>query len=167
MKIIEVTPTKAGCGCGGKDKTTKLEKGIIPVIACEGSCVKGEIARLAGNEISRKEGYGRVCHGTALTADGEEADWVKNSKKVVLIDGCSTRCYKRIFENILNPDQLIYFDAISIHRKYGQVCELDAVPEKEYKKVAEDVVKEINSKLELKEEEIISETVKEEDCGCE
>ena len=60
MKIINVTSTKAGCGCGGKREKTKLEEGIIPVIACEGSCVKGEIARLAANEISRKDSYGRV-----------------------------------------------------------------------------------------------------------
>jgi len=167
MEMIKVTPKEGVCGCGGTPEKTKLEEGIIPVLACEGSCVKGEIARLVANEISRKDGYGRVCHGMALTVDGEEADWVKNSKKVVLIDGCSTQCFRRILENIVSPDQLVYFDAISIHGKYAQVCGIDSIPEGEYTKVAEDTAKKIINQLELKEKEPVAATptaIKKSDC---
>ena len=67
------------------------------------------------------------------------ADWVKNAKKVVLIDGCFLRCHGRIVEHMIDKKRLVQFDALSHYKKYTDLFDIDAVPEKERKEVAGDV----------------------------
>lgn len=77
------------------------------------------------------------------------AQWVKNSKKVVLIDGCFLRCHGRIIENLVGKDKLVQFDALSVYKKYTDIFEIDDVPEEERreaaKQVAESVLAELNN----------------------
>ena len=67
------------------------------------------------------------------------ATWIKTAEKVVLIDGCFLRCHGRIFENILDREQLIQFDALSHYNRYIDIFDYDDVPEVERKEVAQSV----------------------------
>lgn len=65
------------------------------VLACEGACIKGEVARTAANllaSILERETAARICLGDAVTADSGMLDLVRRAPEVVAIEGCALRC---------------------------------------------------------------------------
>ena len=137
---LKVTKTEGKCPIGEKTGRKNLKDGKIPVFSCEGGCIRGEIARLAANYVAKIEPYGRGCHGELFAVPGSAiSSWVKNAKKVVLIDGCFLRCHGRIVEHMIDKNKLVQFDALSHYKKYSDLFDIDDVPEKERKEVARDV----------------------------
>ncbi|MCJ2541129.1 MAG: putative zinc-binding protein [Candidatus Thermoplasmatota archaeon] len=140
MIILRVTPTKAVCPSGQAVGKKNLEEGKIPVVSCEGSCIRGEISRMAANIVAKEEPYRRICHGEILSAPHSELfRWFMQAPKVLLIDGCFLRCQGRIIENMVDADRLVQFDALSHYKKYSQWFYRDSVPEEEKQVVAQDV----------------------------
>jgi hypothetical protein len=133
-RAVIFNPTNGSCPIGeitGKKNISKSN---------EGACIRGEIARLAANIVSKEQAYGRGCHGELITVpDSAIAQWINSAEKVVLIDGCFLRCHGRIIENILDNKKLIQFDALSHYKKYNDIFDYDDVPEEERKEVAQSV----------------------------
>jgi uncharacterized metal-binding protein len=132
-----------------------MKKGKIPVLSCEGACIRGEIARLAANLVAKEKGFSRTCHGELFTASHSEiAKWTKSAQKVVVIDGCFMDCHGRILEHLIGPEALIRFDALSFYKKYTDRIDIDSVPEPERKEtahqVADAVLKQLGSQTEVK-----------------
>lgn len=132
--------TSAVCPIGEATGKKNIAESKIPVLSCEGACIRGEIARLAANIVSQNESYGRGCHGELISVpDSAIARWIKTAEKVVLIDGCFLRCHGRIIENIIDEDKLLQFDALSHYNRYTDIFDYEDVPEKERKEVAQSV----------------------------
>lgn len=145
---LEVTNTQKKCAIGEKFGSKNLEEKKIPVISCEGACIRGEIARLAANIIAKEEPYRRACHGELLTVPNSSmTEWVKKADKTVLIDGCFLRCHGRILENLLGKENLVQFDALSIYKKYTDRFEIESVPEEERMETAQFVADRILATL--------------------
>ena len=137
---IEVTSTNKRCPVGEKTAAQNIKNGKIPVLSCEGGCIRGEIARLAANMVSKEEPYRRGCHGELFTIPKSGiSTWMNGAEKVVLIDGCFLRCHGRIMENMFDEDKLVKFDALSHYHKYTDLFDIDAVPEEERVSVARKV----------------------------
>jgi uncharacterized metal-binding protein len=137
---LEVTGSNKICAAGEKYGRACRSEGKIPVLSCEGACIKGEIARQAANLVAKHDGYARACHGELFTLpQADLAGWVREARKVVLIDGCPLSCHGRIAGNIIAKDRLIIFDALSIHRKYATLMDVDDVPETERMRAAGEV----------------------------
>lgn len=65
------------------------------VIACEGACIKGEVARSAANLLAYRlqaDNAVRICLGDAATGDSGMAELVKRAPEVVAIEGCPLCC---------------------------------------------------------------------------
>jgi uncharacterized metal-binding protein len=138
--ILEVKEIDRSCAKGEEVGIRNIEGGKIPVIACEGGCIRGEIARLAANMVAKEEPYRRGCHGEFLTVPHSKiAQWMSNAEKVILIDGCFLRCHGRILENMIGNDRLVQFDALSYYKQYTDKFDIDEVPEQERIAVARDV----------------------------
>lgn len=145
---LKITKTEKKCPIGETVGKQNEAEGKIPVISCEGSCIRGEIARVAANLVAKEEPYRRGCHGELLAVpDSAMAKWIKKSGRVVLIDGCFMGCHGRILENIIGKESLIRFDALSFYKKYTDRFDIDSVPEKERletaRKVADMVIAEM------------------------
>jgi len=141
---LEVTNTNKKCSVGEKVGSKNLENNKIPVISCEGACIRGEIARLAANLVAKEEPFRRACHGELFAVpDSSMSEWIKKSEKTVLIDGCFLRCHGRIIENLIGEENLIQFDALSYYKKYTDSFDIDSVPEEERKKTAQFVAERI------------------------
>ncbi len=139
-KTIQMNTTKAVCPIGEITGQKNISESKIPVLSCEGACIRGEIARLAAGIVSKKESYGRGCHGELITVpDSAISRWIRTAEKVVLIDGCFLRCHGRILENIIGAEKLIQFDALSHYNRYMDIFDYEDVPEKERKEVAQSV----------------------------
>lgn len=129
---LTITETNKKCQIGETVAMSNILKGAIPVMSCEGGCIKGEIARLAANMLAQNKPFKRACHGELLSVpDSTMASWIMGSEKVVLIDGCFIRCHGRMLENLIDKNKLVQFDALSLHRKYADLFDIDSVPEKE------------------------------------
>ncbi|MHC4207012.1 MAG: putative zinc-binding protein [Planctomycetota bacterium] len=146
--MVAVQKTDGHCPIGETVGKRNIEEGKIPVLSCEGGCIRGEIARLAANMVSKEAGFARGCHGELVTVpDSAIAQWIRRAEKVVLIDGCFLSCHGRIIEGLLNKDQLIQFDALKVYKKYTDVFDIDEVPEAERKEAARQVADSVLVKL--------------------
>ena len=160
---LPVTETALHCPIGEKVGHRCMGESKIPVLSCEGACIRGEIARQAANMVAKEEPYGRGCHGEMFTVPQSAiARWIGAAGQVVVIDGCFLRCHGRILRNMLRPDQLIEFDALSLYKKYNDIFDADGVPEPERLATARQVADHVLEVLEVLEEgsrpEAISET---------
>ncbi len=114
---LRIQTTNGHCPAGETAGNRMIAQGKIPVISCEGSCIRGEISRLAANILAKQEGYGRGCHGEMLSVPHSAmAKWARQAKKIVVIDGCFLHCHGRMMEGIYSEDQLVVFDALSFYK---------------------------------------------------
>ncbi len=98
--------------------------------------------------VAKEKPFARACHGELLSVpDSAMAKWVKNAKKVVLIDGCFLRCHGRMIENLIGKEKLVQFDALNVYQKYSDIFEIDDVPEKERIEAARQVVDSVLTRL--------------------
>jgi uncharacterized metal-binding protein len=127
---IEVESTNKKCPIGETIGNRNIAEKRIPVLSCEGACIRGEIARIAANMVAKEEGFARACHGELLSVPHSAmSQWVKQAEQVVLIDGCSLRCHGRVLENLLDKKKLAQFNALSVYKKYTDVFDIDEVAE--------------------------------------
>ncbi len=134
---FEITGTDKTCPIGETIGRRNIAEGKIPVLSCEGGCIRGEIARLAAHLVAKEEPYRRGCHGELFTVPGSAiAEWIRKAEKIVLIDGCFLHCHGRILENLVGRDTLVRFDALSFYKKYTDRFDIDSVPEEERKETA-------------------------------
>lgn len=145
---IEVENTNKKCPIGETVGKRNIHEKRIPVLSCEGACIRGEIARLAANMLAKENGFARACHGELFTVPHSAiAEWVKRAETTVLIDGCGLRCHGRVLESLLGKEKLIQFNALAIHRKFADVFDIEAVPEDKRLQTARAVVEGILSAL--------------------
>ncbi len=76
----------------------------IAVMACEGACAKGEIARIAANMVAHqfaRENTVRICLGGAFIKDTGQRNLVRRANKTIAIEGCFISCSSRIMRGVL------------------------------------------------------------------
>jgi len=145
---IEVEQTKGLCPAGEQYAKQQIQEGRIPILSCEGPCIRGEIARQAANRISKQAPFARACQGEAVAVpDSSMARWVHEAEHVVVLDGCFLRCQARMMRRMLRSDQLVEIDALPLYRKYVDLFEIDSVAEAERNAEAEEVARQVLAKL--------------------
>lgn len=147
---LNVQAVKGTCPAGEAYASQQMAAQRIPVLSCEGPCIRGEIARLAGNLVSRRSNkLARACHAeTFFVPHSTMASWVTSARKVLMIDGCFLKCHGRVLKNLVNEERVIHIDALPLHKKYSSVFLMDDVPEDERKTVARQVADKIMATLE-------------------
>jgi len=146
---LGVQGVKGFCPAGEAYAKEQSAKGRIPVLSCEGPCIRGEIARLAANLVAQEvPSLARACHAEAFfVPHSSMADWVKAAEKSVMIDGCFLKCHGRVLNQLLGEEKVIQIDALPFHRKYMDVFLMEDVPEDERKATARQVADKIIVKL--------------------
>jgi uncharacterized metal-binding protein len=146
--FLDVDGVKGLCPAGEKHAKENIAKGKIPILSCEGPCIRGEIARLAANIVAEEEPYARSCYAeTFLVPHSTMTRWVKEAPKVVMIDGCFLKCLGRVLKNFIDAEKIIHIDTLPMHKKYGDVFLYTDVPEAEREEVAAQVADRILTKL--------------------
>ena len=145
---LNVDGVKGLCPAGEKHARENTAEGKIPVLSCEGPCIRGEIARLAANIVAEEEPYARSCYAeTFLVPHSTMTRWVKDARRVVMIDGCFLKCLGRVLKNFIDEEKIIHIDTLPMHRKYGDVFLYTDVPEAEREEVAGQVADRILAQL--------------------
>ena len=146
---LEVQGVKGYCPAGEVYAKKQIELKTIPVLSCEGPCIRGDIARLAANLITRQlRSVARACHAeTFLVPHSSMARWVKGADKSIMIDGCFLKCHGRVLKKLVDEKKVIHIDALPLYRKYTDIFLMDDVPEDERKAVAQEVAEKIVARL--------------------
>ena len=146
IKIAKVTGKCPACEQYAEQNSMTPPK--IAVMACEGACARGEVARRAANlvahRLARNETV-RICLGGAFTKDTGQRNLVRRAKKVIAIEGCFINCSSRMMAGVipgLSPE-IVRADLIyDIDLPFG----IDEVPDEMFTnyayKVAERIVRE-------------------------
>jgi uncharacterized metal-binding protein len=145
---IEVSEIKGLCPAGEVYAKQNIANKTIPVLSCEGPCIRGEIARLAANMVTAEAPYARCCYAeTLLVPHSTMAAWVKEAEKVVVIDGCFLSCIGRALENVIDKEKIIHIDAFPLYKEHRDAFLYTDVPEKERNELARQVADKILQKL--------------------
>ncbi len=145
---LNVDGVNGVCPAGEKHAQENIAEGKIPVLSCEGPCIRGEIARLAANIVAEEAPYARSCYAeTFLVPHSTMTRWVKDARRVVMIDGCFLKCLGRVLNNFIDAEKIIHIDTLPMHRKYGDLFLYTDVPEAERTEVAAQVADKILAKL--------------------
>jgi uncharacterized metal-binding protein len=147
---LVVQGVKGSCPAGERYAKEQIAKGTVPVLSCEGPCIRGEIARLAANLIAQEHPVlARACHAEAFfVPHSAMSAWVKGADKCVMIDGCFLKCHGRVLNKLVGDQKVIHIDALPFYKKYTDVFLMDDVPEEERKATARQVADKIIAKLE-------------------
>jgi uncharacterized metal-binding protein len=147
---LEVEGIKGRCAVGERYAKEQIAKKTVPVLSCEGPCIRGEIARLAANLVAKElAGFARTCHAEAFyVPHSAMAEWVKTAGKLLMIDGCFLKCHGRVLKKLVGEEKVIHIDALPFYKKYTDVFLIDDVPEEERKAAARQVADQIIAKLE-------------------
>ena len=145
---LEVEETTLVCPTGERYAELQMREGSIPVLCCEGPCIRGEVARQVANRIGKQAPFARACQGEAVTVpQSGMARWVRGAEQVVVVDGCFLRCQARQMRRMLRPGQLVEIDALSLYKKYTDKFAIDDVPESERSAVADEVAQRVLEEL--------------------
>ncbi len=145
---LDVSAVKGVCPAGEVYAKRNIAEKTIPVLACEGPCIRGEVARLAANLVTTEAPYARCCYAeTLLVPHSSMTDWVKGAEKVVVIDGCFLSCLGRVLENVIDKDKIIHIDSNPLYKEYSDVFLYTDVPEDARNKLAREVADKILEKL--------------------
>lgn len=142
---LDVQAVKGLCPVGETYAKQQIAARTTPVLTCEGPCIRGEIARLAGNLVSKEvPSLARACHGEAFfVPHSAMASWVKSADRVVMVDGCFLKCHGRVLKTLIPEEKVVHIDALPLYKKYTDVFEIEDVPEEERKAVARQVANKI------------------------
>jgi len=146
---LAVEGVQGYCPAGEAYAKRNIAEKKIPVLSCEGPCIRGEIARLAANQVAVElPSYARACHAeTFFVPHSAMARWVKEADKCVMIDGCFLKCHGRVLKGLVGEEKIIHIDALPLHRKYSDVFLMDDVPQREREDTARLVADKIVSTL--------------------
>jgi len=146
---VAVEGVKGRCPAGEAYAQRNITERKIPVLSCEGPCIRGEIARLAANLVARElPSHARACHAEAFyVPHSAMARWVREAEKSVMIDGCFLKCHGRVLKNLVGDDKVVQIDALPLYRKYTDIFSMDEVPQAEREAVARQVADKIITML--------------------
>ena len=146
---LDVQGVKGFCPTGDAYAKQQIVAKTIPVLSCEGPCIRGEIARLAANLITREvSSLARACHGEAFfVPHSTMASWVRSAEKTLMIDGCFLTCHGRVLNALVGPEKVIHVDALPLYHRYTDLFSMDDVPEDERKAVARQVADHVIARL--------------------
>jgi uncharacterized metal-binding protein len=146
---LDISAVTGHCPAGEAHAKQNIAEKKIPVLSCEGPCIRGELARLAANIVTDEAApYVRCCYAeTFLVPHSSMTAWVKGAEKVVVIDGCFLKCIGRIAENVIDKEKILWIDTNPMHKQFSDVFLYTDVPEETREGVARDVADKILEKL--------------------
>jgi len=118
----------------------------IAVMACEGACAKGEIARIAANLVAHKlarENSVRICLGSAFTKDTGQRNLVRLADIAIAIEGCFISCSSRMMKGVLPGLIPVKVQADMLYDTQIDAFGIDEFPEEELKEHAHEVAEKV------------------------
>lgn len=142
-KITKVCPMCEDYAANNKTKP-------VAVMSCEGACLRGEIARQAANILCHRlerDKTVRICLGGAFTKDTGQRGLVRDTPRVVAVEGCFIRCASRMMAGVIpgHAPEVVIADGLCDFDP--NLFGIDEMPEPDIRRHAETVAKHIAARL--------------------
>jgi hypothetical protein len=146
---LRVQGVKGLCPAGEFYAKQQMTRKAIPVLSCEGPCLRGDIARRAANFVTQDVSLlARACHAeTFFVPHSSMAQWIKGAEQTVIIDGCFLTYHGRVLKELVGDEKMIQIDALPYYKKYTETFLMDDIPEDERKAIAREVADKIIVRL--------------------
>ncbi len=172
-ETIKIEKVEESCQlCEGYSEKHSTNPPKIAVMACDGACARGEVARIAANLVAHKlapETTVRICLGGAFTKDTGQRNLVRRANKTIAIEGCFISCSSRMMNGVLPGLQPEIVQADTLYESFLPFG-VDEVSEEELREcaniVAETVTKEYIKNSATAEEKAGEEASKKESTCC-
>jgi uncharacterized metal-binding protein len=139
---------KLGRVCGDGLRYVQNELKSPPkkaVLACEGGCLKGEVARVAANILAYKlqrEAAVRICLGDAATGNSGFIDLINRAPEIIALEGCPLKCGTEIMRRRIPDLKTTIIDVSTLYQfdrsKYFEIFDMPRTEIEEHAyKVAE------------------------------
>lgn len=109
------------------------------ILACEGGCLKGEIARVAANILAYKlqrDAAVRICLGDAATGNSGFIDLVTRAPEVIALEGCPLNCGTEIMKRRIPDLNATIIDVSALYEfdrsKYFEIFDMPSTEIEEY-----------------------------------
>ena len=147
-ETFKLVKTTAACGLCEQYAEREAGKPIV-VMACEGACLRGELARLAANYLCDEllpERTARLCLGGAFTKDTGQRNLVRKAPRVVAIEGCPINCGSRMMQAAVPglAPEIFHLEAAQFDQQLFSIREL---PEARRKACALEVARAVSARL--------------------
>jgi hypothetical protein len=120
------------------------------ILACEGGCLKGEVARVAANMLAyqlERDTSVRICLGDAVTGDSGFVKLLEEAPRTIVIEGCFLHCGSQIVKKrlpdfapeIVESSRFLHFD----RDKYFEIFDLPRAEIDQYAKTVAEHVQQI------------------------
>lgn len=142
-ETIKLKKVEKSCpACEDYAQKHSIDPPKIAVMACEGACSRGEVARIAANLIAHKlarENTVRICLGGAFTKDTGQRNLVRRANKVIAVEGCFISCSSRMMKGVLQGFTPVIVQADMLYETDSDAFGIDEFPEEEIKEHAQEV----------------------------
>lgn len=107
--------------CPDAERKVKKELSLPPkkaILACEGGCIKGEVARVAANILAynlERDSSVRICLGDAATGNSGMLELIKRAPEVISVEGCPLQCGTEIVKKRYPELQTTVVDASTLY----------------------------------------------------
>jgi len=148
-EIVRIAKTKVHCGLCDEYAARERYKPIV-VMACEGACLRGELARLTANLLCDELVAGktaRLCLGGAFTKDTGQRRLAREASRVVAVEGCSIDCGSRMMKGVLPQLAPEVFRIPDLTEFDTHLFSIREMPEEQRKMHAAKAAREIAKKL--------------------
>jgi len=150
QSVTATIPPAPGTCPACEDYASRQRIKHVAVMCCEGSCLRGEIARQASNILCHTIMPGdtvRICLGGAFTKDTGQRGLVRDAERLIAVEGCFLKCATRMMQGVIDglepevvvADGLIEFDTTL----FG----VDEMPEYEIRAHAVNVAEQLAARL--------------------
>lgn len=142
--------TQAACGLCEDYAAREAGKPMV-VMACEGACLRGELARLAANYLCDDllpERTARLCLGGAFTKDTGQRNLARKAPRVVAIEGCPINCASRMMQAAVPglAPEIFHLEGTRFDQKLFSIKEM---PEPQRKACAMEVARAVRDQLQI------------------
>ncbi|GAM09898.1 DGC domain protein [Geobacter sp. OR-1] len=148
-EVVRIEKAKGNCAlCEGYAERHQSKP--VAVMSCDGACLRGEISRQAANILCHSlapEKTVRICLGGAFTKDTGQRGLVRDSPRLIALEGCPVNCASRMMAGVidgLTPEIVQSYKLCDIDKKlFG----IDEMPPEEIQALARTVAEKIAATL--------------------
>ncbi|MGO8944388.1 MAG: putative zinc-binding protein [Syntrophobacteraceae bacterium] len=102
-EVVRIEKAKNNCNLC-EDYAERQKSKPVAVMCCDGSCLRGEVARQAANILSHTlapEKTVRICLGGAFTKDTGQRNLVRKATRLIALEGCLVECSSRMMKGVI------------------------------------------------------------------
>lgn len=138
-ELVNIEKTRNTCPMCEDFALGQIQKQVpIAILSCEGACLRGEVSRQVANKICFSllpDKTSRICLGGAFTKNTGQRNLVRNSQRVIALEGCFIECASRMMKGVipeLKPEVIVVDMYYEFDKKLFGINEVTEQQIKEY-----------------------------------